>query len=122
MDKFAKISLPFWLPLWCLALLFANFSTPVPGSSPAFLLDRSDHSEAGFPGSVLSVDYTQMVYFSKIVPETVAKVQTEKKTFTFLFQKDGKLTPENGMYLAISKSIIPGLSTRKLLYPFHYFL
>lgn len=122
MHKFAKIALPFWLPLCCLVLLFSNFSSPIPGAVPLLLLDSSDHLEAEFPVSVLSADYSNIIYLSKIVPETIAKVQSEKKGFNLLFQKDGKLTPQNGMYLAVSKFIVPGLSVRKLLYPFHSFL
>ena len=122
MNKFAKITLPFWLPLCSLAMLFANFTYPVQGMPPALLIDSSEHTKAEYPDSVLSVDYSRLVYLSKIVPETIADVPAGDKAFNLLFQKEGKLTPQNGMYLAISQFIEPGLSVRKLLYPFHYFL
>lgn len=122
MNKFAKKSLPFWLPLCSLALLFANFITPVQGPPYALLASSAEHSTTGSPDSVLSVDYSRLAYLSKITPDTTSKVKCEEKVFSFLFQKDGKLTPQNGMYLATSQFIVPGLSARKLLYPFHSFL
>lgn len=122
MNNFAKISKPFWLPLGCLAMLFASFLTPAPGVVSVYYPQESAKAADTFPGSVLSVDYSKLAYLSKIAPETAADLHTEKKAFKFSNREDGKLTPQNGRYLVASKFIDPGLSIRKLLYPFHSFL
>lgn len=123
MQKLANISHTFWLPLWCAALIFANISTVIPGSSAAFHVTVSDYqTDADSQESVLSAGYSKMAYLSKIAPEIPAKSQTEKQAIYFLFPKDGNPTPQNGTYLAISKSITPGLTLQKILYPFHDFL
>src|SRR5690625_2865539 len=122
MNNFAKISKPFWLPLGCLAMVFASFLAAAPGVVSVYFPQENAKAADTFPGSVLSVDYGKLAYLSKSPSDTAADRHTEKKAFKCSNREHCKLTPQNGRYLVASKPIAPGLSIRKLLYPFHSFL